>query len=128
MWTWRTLHFSRLAMLSTFAFAFATSSLSQRRPRAIDAIKVARVSDRVGRAWCGGSEIGRSISRRRVTAVLRHGTSRVSAPCARRRPDFSIWASWTTGRATNRYQCRLRQSHSALSELWSLSSCLGLGF
>ena len=67
--------------------------------RAIDAIKVARVSDRIGRAWCGGSEIGRSISRRRVTAVLRHGTSRVSAPCARRRPDFSIWASWTINRS-----------------------------
>ena len=57
MLTWRTLHLSRLAMLSTFAFASATSSLSQRRPRAIDAIKVARVSDRIGRAWCGGSEV-----------------------------------------------------------------------
>ena len=66
MLTWRTLHLSRLAMLSTFAFASSTSSLSQRRPRAIDAIKVARVSDRIGRAWCGGSEAGRSISRRRV--------------------------------------------------------------
>jgi hypothetical protein len=30
--------------------------LSHRRPRAIDAIKVARVSDRIGRAWCGGTE------------------------------------------------------------------------
>lgn len=39
MLTWRKLHLSRLAMLSTFAFASFTSSLSQRRPRAIDAIK-----------------------------------------------------------------------------------------
>ena len=54
MLTWRTLHLSRLAMLSTFAFASSTSWLSQRRPRTIDAIKVARVSDRIGRACCGG--------------------------------------------------------------------------
>jgi hypothetical protein len=50
MFTWRTLHLSRVAMLSTFAFASSTSSLSQRRPRAMDAIKVARVSDRIGPA------------------------------------------------------------------------------
>ena len=90
MLTWRTLHSSRLAMHSTFAFASSKSSLSQRRPRAIDAIRVARVSDRIGRTWCGGSEAGRSISRRRVAGVLRHGTSRASAPCARRRPEFPI--------------------------------------
>jgi uncharacterized protein YecT (DUF1311 family) len=34
-------------MLSTFVFASSISSLSQRRPRAIDAINVARVSDRI---------------------------------------------------------------------------------
>ena len=53
MLTWRTLHPSRLAMRSTSAFASTTSSLSQRRPRAIDAIKVARsqiVSDAHGAA------------------------------------------------------------------------------
>ena len=54
MLTWRTLHPSRLAMRSTSAFASSTSSLSQRRPRAIDAIKVARVSDRIGRTWWAG--------------------------------------------------------------------------
>ena len=90
MLTWRTLHPSRLAMRSTSAFASTTSSLSQRRPRAIDAIKVARVSDRIGRTWCGGSEAGRSISRRRVTGVLRHGTSRVSASCARSRLKLTV--------------------------------------
>ena len=45
-----TLHCSRFAMLSAVAVASAMSSSSQRRPRAIDATRVARVSDRIGRA------------------------------------------------------------------------------
>ena len=74
MLTWRTLHLSRFAMHSASAFASVTSSSSQRRPRAIDATKVARVSDRMGRACCGGSPTGARISRRRVDGVLCHGT------------------------------------------------------
>ena len=50
MLTCRRLHFSRFAMLSAFAAGCVISSSSQRRPRAMDAIKVARVSDRMGRA------------------------------------------------------------------------------
>src|SRR5712691_3446346 len=42
MLTCRTLHRSRLAMLSAFAFASARSSSSQRRPRAIDVTRSAR--------------------------------------------------------------------------------------
>jgi hypothetical protein len=37
----------------------AISSSSHRRPRAIDATKVARVSDLIGRARCGGIPTGR---------------------------------------------------------------------
>ena len=48
MLTLRMLHLSRLAMLSTVMPASSTSSLSQRRPRAIAATKVARVSERIG--------------------------------------------------------------------------------
>ena len=74
MLTWRTLHRSRFAMLSASAFAPVTSSSSQWRPRAIDATKVARVSDRIGRACCGVSPTGARTSRRRVNGVLCHGT------------------------------------------------------
>ena len=48
MLTCRTLQRSRFAMLATFAFGSSTSSLSQRRPRAIDVTNVARVSERMG--------------------------------------------------------------------------------
>src|SRR5438132_1258177 len=58
MLTFRMLHRSRLAMLSAFAFASARSSSSQRRPRAIDATRSARDSERIGRACCGGSPAG----------------------------------------------------------------------
>src|SRR5256885_10112418 len=51
MLTFRTLHRSRLAMLSAFAFASATSSSSQRRPRAIDATRSARDSQRTDWTW-----------------------------------------------------------------------------
>jgi hypothetical protein len=40
-------------MLSVVAVFSAISSSSQRRPRAIDATKVARFSERIGRACCG---------------------------------------------------------------------------
>src|SRR5262245_10884024 len=61
--TCRTLHRSRLAMLSAFAFASVRSSLSQRRPRAIDATRSARVSNRMGRACCGGVPAGNGLAR-----------------------------------------------------------------
>jgi hypothetical protein len=83
MLTWRKLHLSRVAMLSTFAFASFTSSLSQRRPRAIDAIKPGLRSYQ--RACCGGTEVGRSISRRRITvfcAMGHEGGSRLALGAA----------------------------------------------
>ena len=46
----RAQHLSRFAMLTVVAERSVTSSSSQRRPRAIDATNVARVSDRIGRA------------------------------------------------------------------------------
>ena len=42
MFTFRTLQPSRPAMLSVFAVGSAVSSSSQRRPRAIDATRIAR--------------------------------------------------------------------------------------
>jgi len=66
----RMLHFSRFAMLSGVAVAPAISSSSQRRPRAIDATNVARVSERIGRACLGDVPSGRRISRRRVDIVF----------------------------------------------------------
>ena len=50
MLTFRTLQPSRPAMLSVLAVGSAMSSSSQRRPRAIDATKSARFSERMGRA------------------------------------------------------------------------------
>jgi len=47
--TFRTLHPLRLAIISVVDAGSAMSSPSQRRPRAIDAIRVARVSERIGR-------------------------------------------------------------------------------
>ena len=47
MLTLRMLQPSRFAILSVFAVAWAISSLSQRRPRAIDATSVARFSERM---------------------------------------------------------------------------------
>jgi hypothetical protein len=52
------------------------SSSSQRRPRAIAATRVARVSDRMGRASRVGMEEGSRISRRRVDGVLHQGPGR----------------------------------------------------
>ena len=50
MLTSRALQPSRVAMLYAFAVGSAMSSLSQRRPRAIDAIRRARFSERIARA------------------------------------------------------------------------------
>ena len=47
----RGLHRSLFAMLSVVTFGSAIISLSQLRPRAIDATSVARVSARIGRAF-----------------------------------------------------------------------------
>ena len=72
--TFRMLHRSRLAMLSALAVASARSSASQRRPRAIEAIRVARVSARIGRAYCRSAPSGTIISRRRVDMVFCQST------------------------------------------------------
>ena len=61
IFTLRTLHRSRLAMLSVVALSAAISSSSQRRPRAIDATKVARFSERSGRACCGDIPSGQEL-------------------------------------------------------------------
>ena len=74
MFTLRMLHPSRFAMLSVLAVARAMSSLSQRRPRAIDATSLARFSERMRRACCGGVPSGSKISRRRVDGAFCHGT------------------------------------------------------
>jgi hypothetical protein len=62
---------SRPAMLSVVAAGPAMSSSSQRRPRAIDATRSARLSDRIGRAFSGCAHSGTRISRCRVDSVLR---------------------------------------------------------
>ena len=51
MLTFRTLQPSRPAMLSVFAVGSAMSSSSQRRPRAIDATRIARFSLPKYEAW-----------------------------------------------------------------------------
>jgi hypothetical protein len=70
----RTLQPSRPAMVSVLDWGSVMSSLSQRRPRAIDATSSARLSERMGRASVA-PDTGTSTSRRRVDGVLRHGTS-----------------------------------------------------
>ena len=48
----RTLQCSRFAIVSALAVGAVVNSSSHRRPRAIDATKVARVSERIGRtSW-----------------------------------------------------------------------------
>ncbi len=53
IFTLRTLQPSRSAMPCAVAAASEVSSSSQRRPRAIDATNLSRVSERIGRACCG---------------------------------------------------------------------------
>jgi hypothetical protein len=65
----RVLQFSRLAMPSTLAVGSAMSSSRQRRPRAIAATNLARVSERIGRACSGWIPSGKRISQ---TPLCRH--------------------------------------------------------
>ena len=58
MLTFRAVQPSRLAMLSVFAVGSAMSSSSQRRPRAIDATRSARFSERMGRSVLGDRGFG----------------------------------------------------------------------
>ena len=58
----QTSRLTRSAMLSVVAVSSARSSSSQRRPPAIDATKVARFSERIGRACCGDIPSGRRIA------------------------------------------------------------------
>ncbi len=51
MLTLRALQPSRAAIASTFASGLIASSSSQRRPRAIEATRSARFSERIGRTW-----------------------------------------------------------------------------
>ena len=90
------LQFSRLAMLSALAVGSAMSSSSQRRPRAIAATNVARVSERIGRA-CSGIPAGRRISRRRLAGIFRQGTARVFGGSA---SWMTNWSGWTSTRET----------------------------
>ena len=76
MLIFRVLHCSRLPMLSGLAVGSAMSSSSQRRPRAIDATNLARVSERIGRACSGRIPSGRRISRRRLADVFCQDTSK----------------------------------------------------
>jgi hypothetical protein len=96
MLTWRTLQPSRAAMLSAFAVEFVITSLSHLRPRAIDATKVARVSERIGRTACGATDMGRRISRRRLQPVLRHDTFSTLRPRDPLEPFDFVSVSWIT--------------------------------
>jgi hypothetical protein len=96
MLTWRTLQPSRAAMLSAFAVEFVITSLSHLRPRAIDATKVARVSERIGRTACGATDMGRRISRRRLESVLRHDTFSTLRPRDPLEPFDFVSVSWIT--------------------------------
>src|SRR5204863_1821571 len=97
MLTWRTLHLSRFAMHSASAVASVMSSSSQRRPRAIDATRVARVSERIGRESLGGLGPDNRISRRRVETVFCHGTwMRLLEFFFFGRFVVSAWKSWMT--------------------------------
>jgi hypothetical protein len=59
MFTFLVLQLSRLAMLSLVAVGSLTSSSSQRRPRAIEAISVARFSERIGRRFRNSAPSGK---------------------------------------------------------------------
>ena len=67
----QTSRLTRSAMLSVVAVSSARSSSSQRRPPAIDATKVARFSERSGRACCGDIPSGRRIAILRSVSLRR---------------------------------------------------------
>jgi hypothetical protein len=75
----RTLQFSRRAINSTFSICPVVSSLSQHRPRAIEAASIARVSARIGRTFSVDAPTGSSSSRRRFEGGLRQGTETTNA-------------------------------------------------
>jgi hypothetical protein len=81
MFTCRTLHCSRVAIVSASVTAPEIIWSSQRRPRAIDATSLARVSARIGRLPCGPVELGTMISHRRFDGVFCHGMRRVRSGC-----------------------------------------------
>ena len=76
--TCRMLHFSRAAICSTLVTVPAMISSSQRRPRAMEATSVTRVSARIGRRSSEDTEAGTMISRRRFIGVFFHGTRKTS--------------------------------------------------
>jgi hypothetical protein len=97
MLIFRALHRSRFAMRSALAVGSSMSSSSQRRPRAIAATSLARVSERIGRACSGRIPSGRRISRRRLAGIFRQGTARVFGGS----PSWMInWSGWTSTRTT----------------------------
>jgi len=102
--TCRMLHLSRAAICSTVVTVPVTISSSQRRPRAIDAMSVVRVSARMGRRSCGGADTGTMISRRRFIGVFFHGMRRT-------RPSLSTALRGLLG------------AFSALSSIASWSAC-----
>jgi hypothetical protein len=93
MLTFRALQPSRLAMLSVVMDASIASSSSQRRPRAIAATNVARVSERIGRACCDSIPSGRRISRRRMlhcfSMIQRDARGSGGASCPLRRGQIA---------------------------------------
>ena len=101
--TCRMLHISRAAIWSTLTLPAMISS-SQRRPRAIDATSVARVSARIGRASCGAADRGTMISRRRFAGRFLPGHTennairlQLTGIAIRRRPVFaarSLFLLW----------------------------------
>jgi hypothetical protein len=103
----RVVQLSRPAMLSVVAAGSAMSSSSQRRPRAIDATRIARFSERMGRVSGGGPASGMRTSRRRVDGVLCHGTSitlrlgfRLGSAPFGLASSMTNWSDWTSIRTT----------------------------
>jgi hypothetical protein len=101
MFTLRAVQPSRCAIVSAVAVGSMTSSSSQRRPRAMEASKVVRFSERIRRAFCGESPSGRRISRRRVAAAFCQRTLSVFSGPAR---SFSARSS-CANRTINRSGC-----------------------
>jgi len=82
MLTFRALQLSRSAMLSRVAKGSTMSSRSQRLPRAIEATKVARFSERIGREVSGEEPSGTMISRCRFDAAFCQSTTNRGASSA----------------------------------------------
>jgi hypothetical protein len=99
MLTFRRLHRSRFAMRSVVSDASIVSSLSHRRPRAMAATSVARVSERIGRACCGGIPSGKRISRRRVNGVLCQGRQSVMMPIVDKGTSRRCFIKFLAGRS-----------------------------